>query len=136
MKLFLLVLFSTCYAIKVDTEPDIRKHGIVVAITPEDSTEEMFYALGKEGLNAYAQLILMRHAELESHYGTKGIARKNGYNWWNATCKKSYKGKKRMAYEYEHGRKVKKYWYVWDTPEIGAKQFIKFLRRRYPWGIN
>ena len=133
MRYFILLTLFFCvnaYA-STDDMPDFRSHGIVIAIMPEDGTEEMYEALANEGLNGYAQLVLMRHAKLESEYGTKGVAMGNGFNWWNQSCSKKYKGKKRIAYEFEHGRRVKKYWKIFDTPQEAAREQIKFLRRRY-----
>lgn len=97
-----------------------------------DSVFEMRSALMNEGLNNQAVKILLRHAKLESEYGTKGVAKKNGWNWWNRTVKKGGQ----IAYEFEHGKMVKKRWAVYNTCQEAAKSQIRFLRRRYKGALT
>lgn len=114
-----LLLASTVYASPVDNVDN----KVVNKVANVDS---MYSALRQEGLNHEGAKVLLTHAKLESNYGTKGVA-KGTLNWWNRTVKKGG----RIAYEYEHGKRVRKRWAVYRTYAEAAREQIRFLRRRY-----
>jgi hypothetical protein len=92
---------------------------------------EMYNELRKY-INHEGTIILLAQARYESSCGKKGVARKNGYNWWNVTCGKGGES----GFERENGQLVRKRWYLWRTPEQGAKEFVAYLERKHPGALK
>lgn len=98
---------------------------------------EMYQALRQE-TSREAAVILLAQARLESCYddsiglkSVRGVAARNGYNIWNVTATRGP-----AHVEREGGRLIKKRWCYWKTAKEGAREFIAYLKRKYPGALS
>lgn len=95
------------------------------------SNIDEMYTEFRNYINHEAAVILLAQAHIESNCGKKGIAKRNGLNWWNITSVRGV-----VRYEYENGRLVKKRWKVWKTKRRAAREVIFYLKRKHPGALT